>query len=425
MRKLLLTLTLVATLGGPAAAQPLLGGFVECVRALRLDGNDALDGGLDLGERAYPREELRAQLTVADGMGDADFYLRFDLLSDATAEERSSIDLREAYVKLYLVDWLDIKAGRQVATWGTGDLVFANDLFAKDWQAFFTGLDDAYLKPPQDLLRLSAYLGGSTLELALSPHFTPDTLPDGSRLSVYNPFLGEAAAGAAMPAVAAPARSLSNGEIFGRFFGSRGSLEWALYGYKGFWPTPQGVVMPAGEGEAPVLVYPAMGSAGASLRSPVGAFLFNLEGAYYASGDDPDGDDPLVPNSELRLIAGLEKSLGGDWMLGAQWYGIQMLDHDAYLAGLEPGGPELESLRQYLTGRLTKLAFDQNLTFSLFGYFSPTDGDWHLRPSLAYKLTDTVKVTLGASLLDGDDPWTQFGQFADNSNVYARLRYSF
>ncbi len=419
MRKPALLLILMLGLGfGNAVAQPMWGGFVECARALRIDENPALDGGLGFGERLYPRDELRAQLTLQDGLGDAEFFLRFDLFSDAVADERSSIDLREAYLKLYLVDWLDIKVGRQVATWGTGDLLFANDLFAKDWQAFFTGLDDAYLKPPQDLLRLSVYLSDVTVELAVSPRFTPDNLPDGSRLSVASPFEG------GMPPVVEPTRAPENAELFARLYGNRGSMEWALYGYRGFWPTPL-EYRPSAIPEDTRIAYPRLNSGGASLRSPLGSFLVNLEGADYHSADDPDGDDPLLPNSEIRVIVGVEKSLGGDLMVSGQWYGIGMLDHEFYLAGTQPGGPAFESLRQYYTGRVTKMAMDQNLVLSLFGFFSPTDQDWHLRPALSYKLTDSVKATLGANLLDGDEPWTQFGQFADNGNLYFRLRYSF
>ena len=121
MRKLILALAIGAA-AATAQAEPLLGGFVEGAWAVRTQQNPALDGaGGELGftERAYPRDELRGQLTLQDGMGDADVFLRFDLVSDARASERTQLDLREAYVKLYLTDWLDIKAGRQVATWGT------------------------------------------------------------------------------------------------------------------------------------------------------------------------------------------------------------------------------------------------------------------------------------------------------------------
>ena len=421
---------LVLLWGADAGAAPILGGFVEGAQAIRVDENRALvdpaGGDDDLADRAYPRSELRAQLTVRDDMDMATFFARVDLVSDATDPNRNRVDLREAYVKLYLARWLDLKFGRQVATWGTGDLIFANDLFAKDWEAFFTGLDDAYLKPPQDLLRMTFYLNKVTAELALAPHFTPDALPDGRRLSLYNPFLRQAVDDQQAPTIIRPPRNLTHGELFSRLFGYSGSFEWALYGYKGFWPTPQGIEMtnpPDG-----VLVHPPLWSTGASLRGPLGAYLVHIEGAAYISPDDQDGDDPMIPNSQLRGIAGVEKSLGNDWTVAAQYYGEYMLDHDKYeeahRAAFGSEAP-FEDLRSTVTARLTKFMLNQTLTLSLFGYIGITDEDWHVRPALSYKVTDAVTWTTGANLIGGEQAHTMFGQFQDNSNVYLRLRYSF
>ena len=36
----------------------------------------------------------------------------------------------------------DVKIGQQVLTWGTGDYVFLNDLFPKDYPSFFAGRSD-------------------------------------------------------------------------------------------------------------------------------------------------------------------------------------------------------------------------------------------------------------------------------------------
>ena len=408
-------------LSGVAAGAPLIGGFVEAAQAFRVQDNDAL-GGQDWDERAYPRSEYRAQVTARDGMGLGSFFLRVDLLSDAVASERTRLDVREAYLKLYLANWLDLKAGRQVATWGTGDLIFANDLFAKDWVAFFTGLDDSYLKPPQDLVRASLYLGSVTAELAASPYFTPDELPSGTRLSFYNPLMGTSVGAARAPEVRRPPRDLAHGELFARVHGYQGSFEWAFYGYRGFWPTPQGVV-PTVEGGQ--LVYPRLTAGGASLRGPLGPWLVNIEGAAYVSNDDPDGDDPFVANSQVRGLAGVERSLGGDVTVGVQYYGEYMLDYASYKAGFEQQDRLYDELRSTLTMRLRKMMMNQTLQLSLFAYWGVSDEDWHLRPSVSYKLTDAVGATLGANLIDGEQPHTMFGQFRDNANVYARLRYSF
>ena len=416
-------------LGKPAWARPALGGFVEGIQALRLEENVALDGGLAFEERAYPRSELRAQLTVADSLGSGAFFLRTDLSSDATRSEtgRAEIDLREAFIKLRLVDWLDLKLGRQVATWGTGELVFANNLFAKDWEAFFTGLDDAYLESPQDLLWVAVRFSGATVEIALSPYFTPDRLPDGERLSVYNPFFDTFVSADAMPRVAVPGRRLDNSELFGRLIGQAGSYDWALYGYSGFWPTPQQVGFAwddFAQDYRPYLAYPALSSGGFSLRSRARGFLLSAEGALYYSEDDSDGDDPLIANSELRGIFGLERSLGGDWSVGAQYYGISMLDYAGYEAGFPQGAAPLDKLRSTATLRVNRFLLDRDLQLSLFAFVGIDDEDWHLRPALHYQLTDAVRWTLGANFMGGEFPYTPFGQLEHNASIYTRLRYS-
>lgn len=401
-------------------AQPLMNGFVEATQAVRVDKNAALgDGGI--GDRSYPRSELRAQMRVEGFSDQGSVFLRADVVSDATASSRTDVDLREAYIKARLADWLDLKLGRQVATWGTGDLIFANDLFAKDWEAFFTALDDTYLKPPQDLLRLTANIDGVMAEVALSPYFTPDNLPDGRRLSVYNPFPPYAGPVGYenSPEIQRPAKTLRNGEVFARVTGSAGSGEWALYAYKGFWPTPQGATMDA------VLFYPRLWSAGASGRAPLGSFLVNAEIAAYVSQEDSQGDNPGIANSQWRGLAGIEKSLGREWTAGLQYYGEWMLDYDLYTQGLPPGAPAFDELRSTLTARINKFARNQTIQMVIFGYWGVSDQDWHLRPAVTYKLSDPIGWTVGGSFVGGDAPYTMFGQFRDNSNIFTRVRYSF
>ncbi len=424
---LALGLLLAVGLGLPptTAAAPLLGGFVQGAQAFRVQQNDALGDG-KAGDRSYPRSEMRAQVTAQDGGDMASFFLRLDMVADGTQGGSTTVDFREGYIKLYLARWVDLKLGRQVATWGTGDLLFANDLFAKDWEAFFTGLQDAYLKLPQDLLRATFYVGSVTAEVAASPYYTPDALPGGVRLSLYNPFMQKIVGADLAPPLVTPTRTATNGELFGRLFGYAGSLEWAFYGYHGFWPTPQGAGMADSSG---YLFYPRLWSAGASLRGPIGPVLANAEAAAYISPDDEDGTDPTIANSEIRGFVGVEKGLGNDWTLGAQYFAQYMLDYDAYKKSYEQAfrtdDVPVAELRSTLTARITKYAMNQTLLFSLFGFWGVTESDWHLRPLIDYKISDTTGIAFGANLVDGDHPYTTFGQFADNSNIFLRLRYSF
>jgi hypothetical protein len=124
-------------------------------------------------------------------------------------------------------------------------------------------------------------------------------------------------------------------------------------------------------------------------------------------------------------LIGVDKSLGNEWMAGVQYYGEYMLDHDSYMAGIQPGMPSFDELRSTVTGRINKFMRNQTVQLSVFGYWGVTDQDWHVRPSLSYKITDAINWTVGGSLVGGDELHTMFGQFQENSNLYTRVRYSF
>ena len=113
-----------------------------------------LRGGMrsqtDPTQKDQSLQESRFQLDLYRAGDLATLQLRADFLYDAILSEQDvdleegqgAIDLREAYILLYPSDSLDLKVGRQILTWGTGDLLFINDMFPKDWQSFFIGRDE-------------------------------------------------------------------------------------------------------------------------------------------------------------------------------------------------------------------------------------------------------------------------------------------
>jgi hypothetical protein len=109
-------------------------------------------------------------------------------------DEQGHADLRELYFDLSPVQVLDIRAGRQILTWGAGDLIFINDLFPKDFVSFFIGRNLEYLKVGSDAAKFSLYPGPFSLDLVAVPHFTPSEIPKGERLSFFNPFANRIAA---------------------------------------------------------------------------------------------------------------------------------------------------------------------------------------------------------------------------------------
>ena len=128
---------------------PPIHGFIEYGHGFRTQSDDRQKHGT-----IY--HETRLQLEFSKRFDAFDFQFKNDITYDAWKGE-AVYDLRETYITAYPLDWVDVKAGRQILTWGTGDFLFVNDLFPKDWQSFFIGRDDEYLKAPSDALRIIFY----------------------------------------------------------------------------------------------------------------------------------------------------------------------------------------------------------------------------------------------------------------------------
>jgi len=73
-------------------------------------------------------------------------------------------------------NWFNMRFGRQVLTWGTGDFLFLNDLFPKDFNSFFIGRADEYLKAPSNSVQTTFMMKKVGLDLIWTPIFEPGRL---------------------------------------------------------------------------------------------------------------------------------------------------------------------------------------------------------------------------------------------------------
>lgn len=333
---------------------------------------------------------------------------------------RGWLDLREASFNLPVNQWLDAKLGRQVLTWGVGDLVFLNDLFPKDWNAFLSGRDVEYLKAPSDAVKLAAYSSAFNLDLIYTPRFDADRFIDGRRLSFFNRQLGRVSGRDAMIHTQKPNDWFADDEWALRAYRTVGVWEAALYAYRGYWKSPAG--FDASTGAA---TFPRLRSYGASLRGPAWSGILSSELSWYVSADDRAGDNPLIRNSEFRFLLAYEQEVATDVTLGLQYYLERILDYDQMLVQALADVFLPDRARHVVTSRLTWLSMDQNLSSSLFVFYSPSDRDVYLRPLIQYKASDHWTVEAGANIFTGRDEQTFFAQFETNSNVYGAIRYGF
>lgn len=385
------------------AADVDLSGFVDSRYGLRTQ-NDPNKGDKTL-------EELRLQLSSIWYQDLFTATVRSDFLYDGVAHHHDRVDLesgegpvdlREANVQFTPVDWADVKVGRQILTWGTGDLLFINDLFPKDWKSFFSGRDEEYLKAPSDALFTSFFPSFASIDLAYTPSLDADRFIDGERFSYWD---GTGLTGRDLK-TDQPDHWFSHDEFAARIYRTVSTVELAAYGYSGYWKTPQGFD-PVSQRNT----FPELSVYGTSARGALAGGIARFEGGYYDSRGDRAGTDPFIPDSQIRLLAGYEHEIIKDLTGSAQYY-------------LE-NTPDAGDNRHVITLRLTQMLMNQNLMLGLFTYWSPDDRDGYLRPKVSYKITDNWKAEVNGNFFFGEDRHTFFGQFADDSNVACAMRYSF
>lgn len=341
-----------------------LHGFIQTnysVRTANPNPENANQGNLIWGDE-------RLQLKGSYYLANIGFFAKSDFYHD-WYEEDFDIDFREGYVDLTGGNF-GLRAGRQIFTWGVGDLLFINDVFPKDWNAFYSGRPLEYLKIGVDSIKLDLYSSIANVEAIAIPFFEPDNLPRSGRFHTGDMDADELST------------TFDNTEYALRAYRYIGDFDVSMYLYKGFFRIPT-----AG-------FYPELKVYGLSAQRSAFGGVISAEYGYY------DFDD-----SESRFLIGYQKGFSGDLTIGLQYY--------------------YEQLRDYITLRITKLLKYQTLKLSLFTFYSPDEEDFLIIPEVSYNFTDNLLGILGMNIFGGEKENTVFGRREKDDNIYVTVRYSF
>lgn len=398
--------------GEDEVAQSALSGFVEIALGARLASDPVINTDKTLAD-------LRAQLQWDKDFTDSSIAFTADLYYDGVLNQ-TRLQVRELAWQGNLGtlgEWgnkFDVKLGQQILTWGTGDYVFLNDLFPKDFQSFFAGRDDDYLKAPSLSAKLSGFFDWANVDLVITPKFTPDNYINGDYFSFFSPFAGVNVA----PGfdVSPPLRPQSP-EYALRIYKSIGSVEYAFYGYKGFHKSPSSFT------EFGEPTFTALKVYGASALSTFASGLLNAEVAYYDSSDDSQGNNPLIANSQMRWLIGYEQELIKNLTGSVQWYLERISDYDALQNNSLNLAFEPSKNRTVLTQRLRYSALQQTLTLNLFNFYSTSDEDGYLKLNVDYSPVDQWRLSGGFNVFYGEQRFSFFKQFEDASNAFVRFKY--
>ncbi len=385
---------------------------IELKNAFRINNRKDLHNVQILGEPRWQIELGAYMGSWGEAKGKIDLGYDYAL-------RKALVDLRELNVDIYPQSWWNLKIGRQVLTWGKGDLLFINDLFPKDYPSFFAGRDIQYLKAPNDALKLTINPSWMQVNVIYSPQFDPDRFLEAERVSFYDAnfqmYRGE---DNVLP-THLPDRFFQEDEWYWRVQRNIKGVEVALYGYHGYWKSPGGFDAMNGN-----YIFPKLNVYGFSVEGSIAGGILAVEGGFYDSIDDRDGLDPFINNGEFRWLVNYQRDFKKDFSMGIQYYSEIMTDYDNHVDAVTVLGAVAEN--QYydmLTLRLKKLINKQRIEFALFTFYSIQENDVYLRPSASYKLNDYWKISVGGNIFMGENETTFWNQLRFNNNIHFGVKW--
>ena len=150
-----------------------------------------------------------------------------------------------------------------------------------------------------------------------------------------------------------------------------------------------------------------------------------MEYAAYNSLEDSNGKNDMIANGQHRLLLGYERELAKNFTGSIQYYLERTKDYQALVDNSTIPEQLVAENRHLVTLRLSYRALRQTLVYSLFTFYSPSDKDGYLKPSINYQYNDQWQLSAGANVFFGQNDYSFFGQHQDNSNAWLRARYQY
>ena len=352
-------------------------GFVDTYHAVRTEApNDWMSS----------RSRVRGEVTLEKGNAGA--FMSANLVHNAILKDRSGFQLREAYA-YYSDDHWDVRAGRQIITWGVADALRLTDIISPMDYTEFLAQDYDDIRIPVGGLRLRYSREKWCAEAVAIPVSSFFDLPTDAE----NPWsVGP------VPIGSEPKRHLSNMEYGGRLSFFLSGIDFSLSALHTWNKQP---VVCNGRGE-----YRRMTMLGGDVSVPVGKCVVRGEVAEYLDELQSGGARAASTNA----LVGLDWYAGNDWTLSAQY-------SHKYVALGEHRNTGLSTLR------ISKDLLHNTLALQTFAYIDVTNVGVFNRLSADYALNDQMHAILGYDYFHGDSG--PFVVYKKNSELFVKLKYSF
>lgn len=395
----------VAAASAPAVAAGLTG-FVQARQVQRAQSQPVCG---DITGCSSMAQEVLGELLYERRFGQQfSATARVEAFHDGAISE-GAVNVREGFVDWSPTSAVNLKLGRQVLTWGVSDYLYVNDVFPKNYDAFFTGAGFDRMKEPVDAARVAIQASDAALEAVLS-RSKADKTPDPDRFSAMS---------MARTATRDDSRD-HHVDVALKASTHVGGWDLAAYGAS-FDSREERLFMDAADLRAD---RPRTQHLGLSLTGNFAGGLIWGEGAVRnTSGNQAAVVSRQFLPSAFKLIGGYSREVGQEVTASAQLQLEGPGSRSRYLDSLAPGVRPLKSVTSTLHLRVQGRWINQ--TFGAGAQlFVSSEGDSHLNPFVSWSPADGWALEGGANVFNGK-PDTRYGAFKDDSNVYVLWRFSF
>lgn len=337
---------------------------------------------------------------------------------DVLGEGSSRGQLKEAYFHFRSGDW-DFRLGRQIVAWGRADRLNPTDnLTPRDFTLLSPEVDEERLGT--EGIKISKIFGFySSLTAIWLTSFEPNKLPPAN----------------------APGLQLienvpkNNDQYAIKFDQSGGDVDWSISYFKGLDLNSDLSVI--GLNSNNVLVaqtYHDVEIFGADVATIKGSNRYAVEVAYTKT-EDSSGDNPNIKNNFFYGVFGIDRDFGDNLSLITQFFYRRVSDYQDPRQIIDPSIRTVASLSatasnqldrdEYgLNMRLGKNWLNETLELEISGATQLIRHGYLIRPKLAYKINDHLKVSTGLEYFRGG-PDTIFGLQEANKLFFLEMRQFF
>lgn len=378
-------------------------GFVDTYHAMRTESPNDM-----MASRSRVRGELMMKYNKVGTFASA------NLIHNAIVGAKTGLHIRECFVT-YADDNWDIRAGRQIITWGVADALRLTDIISPMEYTEFLADDYDDIRVPVNGLRARYSRSSWSAEVVALPISSFYILPtdDDNPWSINLP-------DATLPYIIntgnEPQKRIVNGEIGGRLMFFMSGIDFSFSALRTWNKMPVFTTNVVNDTLSALGHYKRLTMLGADISVPISKIVLRAEVAEYLDEAQTPvfGTDVQCANS-LNALIGIDYYAGNDWSLSAQYAHKSIASHSALISTYKNSGTA--------TVRIAKELLNNTLTVQTFAYIDVTCGGIYNRLSADYAVTDQLHCIVGYDLFSADKG--MFAMYADNSEVWLRVKYNF